>query len=201
VTRTLVAVAALLTSAAILAVGAAPTSATVSCNRFAATNGSDSAAGTSVAPYRTAQKLMDSLAAGETGCLGPGTYNESLRVNHGGQPGAPVRLTSTPGGQATVVGRLYVPQGSNDVVVSDLALDGRNTGNLPSPTVTPTASPSFATTSPTVTPESASRSDRSTGAQHTTSSSTGTAFTTAGDCRTARPTTTTASTSSLPAAP
>jgi hypothetical protein len=135
VTRTLVAVAALLTSAAILAVGAAPTSATVSCNRFAATNGSDSAAGTSVAPYRTAQKLMDSLAAGETGCLGPGTYNESLRVNHGGQPGAPVRLTSTPGGQATVVGRLYVPQGSNDVVVSDLALDGRNTGNLPSPTV------------------------------------------------------------------
>jgi parallel beta-helix repeat protein len=135
VTRTLVAVAAFLTSAAILAVGAAPTSATVTCTRFAATNGSDSAAGTSVAPYRTAQKLMDSLAAGETGCLGAGTYNESLRVNHGGQPGAPIQLTSAPGAQATVVGRLYVPQGSNDVVVSDLALDGQNASNLPSPTV------------------------------------------------------------------
>ena len=131
----LVAAAAFLLSSAILAVGAAPTSATVTCNRFAATSGSDSAAGTSASPYRTAQKLMDSLAAGETGCLGAGTYNESLRVNHGGQPGAPIQLTSAPGGQATLVGRLYVPQGSNDVVVSDLALDGRNASNLPSPTV------------------------------------------------------------------
>ncbi len=78
---------------------------------------------------------MDGLAAGETGCLEPGTYNESLRVNHGGQPGSPIRLVSAPGGQATIVGRLYVPQGSNDVVVSDLALDGRNASNLPSPTV------------------------------------------------------------------
>jgi parallel beta-helix repeat protein len=135
VTRTLVAAATLLLSAAMFAVGAAPTSATVTCNRFAATTGSDSAAGTSAAPYRTAQKLMDSLAAGETGCLAAGTYNESLRVNHGGQPGAPIQLTSAPGGQATLVGRLYVPQGSNDVVVSDLALDGRNASNLPSPTI------------------------------------------------------------------
>jgi parallel beta-helix repeat protein len=135
VTRTLVAAAAFLISAMTLAVGAAPTSATVACDRFAATSGSDSAAGTSAAPYRTAQKLMDSLAAGETGCLAPGTYNESLRVNHGGQSGAPIQLTSAPGGQATLVGRLYVPQGSNDVVVSDLVLDGHNTSNLPSPTV------------------------------------------------------------------
>ena len=129
------AAAAFLLTAAILAVGAAPTSATVTCNRFAATNGSDSAAGTSAAPYRTAQKLMDSLLPGETGCLAPGTYNENLRVNHGGQPGAAVQLTSAPGGQAKLVGRLYVPEGSNDVVVSDLALDGRNASNLPSPTV------------------------------------------------------------------
>src|SRR4029079_19831949 len=55
--------------------------------------------------------------------------------NHGGQPGAAVQLTSAPGGQAKLVGRLYVPEGSNDVVVSDLALDGRNASNLPSPTV------------------------------------------------------------------
>jgi parallel beta-helix repeat protein len=131
----LVAAGAFLLSSAILAVGAAPTSATVTCNRFAATSGSDSATGTSAAPYRTAQKLMDSLVAGETGCLGAGTYSESLRVNHGGQPGAPIQLTSAPGGRATLVGRLHVPQGSNDVVVSDLALDGRNASNLPSPTV------------------------------------------------------------------
>jgi parallel beta-helix repeat protein len=135
VIRTLVAAAAFLLSAAILAVGAAPTSATVSCNRFAATSGSDSATGTSASPFRTAQKLMDSLAAGETGCLAPGTYNESLRVNHGGQPGAPIQLTSAPGGKATLAGRLYVPQSSNDVIFADLALDGRNASDLPSPTV------------------------------------------------------------------
>jgi parallel beta-helix repeat protein len=135
VTRTLVAAAAFLLSAATLGIGAAPTSATLACTRFAATNGSDSAAGTTTAPYRTVQKLMDSLVAGETGCLAPGTYSESVRVNHGGRSGAPIQLTSAPRGQATLVGRLYMPQGSNDVVISDLALDGRNASDLPSPTV------------------------------------------------------------------
>src|SRR4029078_209906 len=112
VTRMLVAAAAVLLSSAILAVGAAPTSATVTCSRFASTSGSDSADGTSASPYRTAQKLRYSLAAGETGCLGAGTYNESLRVNHGGQPGAPIQLTSAPGGQAALVGRVLLPSRS-----------------------------------------------------------------------------------------
>jgi parallel beta-helix repeat protein len=128
-------VAALALTASVLGVGASPTAATVACDRYASTAGSDSAAGTASTPFRTAQKLMNSLTAGQTGCLATGTYTEDLRVNHGGSPGSPVRLTSVPDGRATIVGRLYVPDESNDVVFSDLDLDGTNASNLPSPTV------------------------------------------------------------------
>jgi parallel beta-helix repeat protein len=118
-----------------LGFGAAPGAATVACDRYAATTGSDAAAGSAAAPFRTAQKLLDSLSAGQTGCLASGTYGESLRVNHGGSQGSPIRLTSAPGERATVVGRLYVPAGSNDVVFADLNLNGANASDLPSPTV------------------------------------------------------------------
>ena len=133
--KLLLAAAATALAAAALGQAAAPATAGATCDRYAATTGSDAAAGTSGAPYRTAQKLLDSLSAGQTGCLVAGTYNESLRVNHGGAPGSPIRLTSAAGGRATVVGRLYVPDSSNDVVVADLNLDGTNASNLPSPTV------------------------------------------------------------------
>jgi parallel beta-helix repeat protein len=120
---------------AALGYSAAPTSATVICDRYAATTGSDSAAGTSTAPYRTAQKLVNSLTAGQTGCLLGGTYNEHVRFNHGGTVGSPIRLTSARGTRATVVGRMYVPDESNDVVVSNLTLDGINSSVMPSPTI------------------------------------------------------------------
>ena len=118
-----------------LGFGAGPGAATVSCDRYAATTGSDAAAGSAAAPFRTAQHLLDSLSPGQTGCLASATYSEDLRVNHGGSQGAPLRLTSAPGQRATVVGRLYVPAGSNDVVLADLNLNGANASNLPSPTV------------------------------------------------------------------
>lgn len=129
------AVAAAALAVFVLGVGAGPGAATVSCDRYAATTGSDSAAGSTAAPFRTAQKLLDSLGAGQTGCLASGTYSEDVRVNHGGVQGSPIRLTSAPGSRATVVGRLYVPAGSNDVVLADLNLNGANPSNLPSPTV------------------------------------------------------------------
>jgi hypothetical protein len=123
-------------TAIVLSFGATPSGAAVTCDRYAATSGSDSAAGTAAAPYRTAQKLADSLSAGQTGCLVAGVFNESLRLNHGGSPGSPIRLTSAPGGRATLVGRLYVPDTTNDAVFADLNLDGTNAGNLSSPMVT-----------------------------------------------------------------
>jgi len=133
--RIVLAAAAAALGVMFLGYSASPTSATVTCDRYAATTGSDSAAGSASAPFKTAQKLIDSLTAGKTGCLGAGTYNESLRFNHGGSPGSPIRLTSAPGGRATVVGRMFIPDGSDDVAVAELNLDGRNASNLPSPSV------------------------------------------------------------------
>jgi parallel beta-helix repeat protein len=109
---------------------------TVNCDKVAATNGSDSAAGTADAPYRTAQKLSDSLLAGQTGCLHAGTYDEDLRVGHGGRDGAPVTIRSYPGERARLLGRLWIARGADYVTIAALDLNGVNPEyNLPSPTV------------------------------------------------------------------
>jgi parallel beta-helix repeat protein len=44
------------------------------CDLYAATNGSDSAAGSRVQPVRTAQRLVKALHSGQTGCFRAGTY-------------------------------------------------------------------------------------------------------------------------------
>ena len=134
-TRVLLIAATAVLGAAALAYVATPASATTTCDRYASTTGNDAAAGTAAAPYRTAQKLADSLSAGQTGCLLGGVFTEDLRINHGGAVGSPIELTSAPGNRATLVGRLFIPDSSNDVVVSDLNLNGRNASTLPSPTV------------------------------------------------------------------
>jgi parallel beta-helix repeat protein len=46
-----------------------------------------------------------------------------------------VTLRSFPGERAKIVGRLYVPRGSDHVTIADLDLDGTNASHLPSPTV------------------------------------------------------------------
>ena len=122
--------------AAALAAALAPAArAAVTCDRYASPAGDDAAAGTAAAPLRTAQKLVSGLTAGQTGCLLPGTYSEDVKVASGGAPGAPITLAAGPQGGATLVGRLWVSDSANDVVVRDLTLDGRNGGNLPSPSV------------------------------------------------------------------
>jgi len=126
-------VAATLPAAGVL--GSHPAEAVSTCSLVASPTGSDSASGAEAAPFRTPQRLIDALGAGQTGCLRAGTYAQSLRFNRGGAPGAPITLTSYPGERATVVGRVYIPSGSNSVIVSGLTLNGKNTSNLPSPTV------------------------------------------------------------------
>src|SRR5918997_3911694 len=59
----------------------------VECDRYAAQTGSDSNSGTYSAPYKTAEKLVRSLSAGQTGCLRGGTYTEGdnrVTVSNGG---------------------------------------------------------------------------------------------------------------------
>jgi parallel beta-helix repeat protein len=106
------------------------------CNLVAATTGSDHNRGTLARPLRTAQRLADKLRAGQVGCLRGGVYREDVKVKHGGHSAAR-RLTveSYPGERATLVGRLYLPHGSNYVTIARINLNGRNRGSLPSPTV------------------------------------------------------------------
>jgi hypothetical protein len=49
----------------------------VACDRYAATQGSDSAPGTRARPFRTPQRLADALHPGQTGCFRGGTYTFS----------------------------------------------------------------------------------------------------------------------------
>jgi parallel beta-helix repeat protein len=106
------------------------------CDKVASPTGSDNAAGTADAPFRTAQVLVDALGAGQTGCLRAGTYNENLTIRQGGRAGAPVTLRSYPGERARVVGRLWIARTAGYVTISSLDLDGKNPAeNLPSPTV------------------------------------------------------------------
>jgi parallel beta-helix repeat protein len=108
----------------------APASAAVICSKVAATSGSDSASGAAEAPYRTAGRLVAALNSGETGCLRSGVFQQDVTI---AEPG--ITLTSYPGERATLVGRLYIREGANGVVVTELNLNGANTAPLPSPTV------------------------------------------------------------------
>ncbi|HEX2127298.1 MAG TPA: hypothetical protein VHF45_12155, partial [Thermoleophilaceae bacterium] len=57
-----------------------------------------------------AQKLVDSLTPGQTGCLHGGRYAEHVRINRGGtSDSARITIRSFPGEQAELYGRLYVP--------------------------------------------------------------------------------------------
>ena len=108
-------------------------SAADSCDLVAAPNGSDSAAGTVASPFATPQKLVASLAEGQTGCLRDGSYGSADKQIKLATPNT--TLTSYPGEQAEVAGRMWISQEGDDVTVSNLQLDGRNPGDLPSPTV------------------------------------------------------------------
>jgi parallel beta-helix repeat protein len=129
--RAAVAIAASSFAIAVVALPATA-SASTTCDRVAATNGSDSAAGTVDQPLRSAAALVDVLAPGQTGCLRAGTYSSDQEIK---LETAGITLTSYPGERATLRGRVWVTDSSNGSTVSDLDLDGRNDRGLPSPTV------------------------------------------------------------------
>jgi hypothetical protein len=99
------------------------------CDNFASRHGSDGNRGTLRSPFRTPQKLVESLRPGETGCLRRGAYEmELLEVEKGGRNGAPIRLRSAPGEEARLVGIVQVNQDADHVVFSRLSFEG--TGDL-----------------------------------------------------------------------
>jgi parallel beta-helix repeat protein len=117
------------------------------CDKYAAVGGSDSAEGTDSAPFRTAQRLVDSLKPGQTGCLRSGTYTEAddtLTISGGGSFGRRVVIRSAPGERTTFLGRVYITEAGDYVTLRNLVLDGsygpkcasgETCSVLPSPTV------------------------------------------------------------------
>ena len=104
------------------------------CDRVAAGGGSDYGPGTPTAPFASVDRLASALGPGDTGCI-RGTVTVDERLTRGGRTGAPITLTSEPGQRGRVLGRLWLAQGADHIVVSDLDLDGRNPQRLPSPLV------------------------------------------------------------------
>jgi hypothetical protein len=111
----LAAVAAVAAIAPSAATAAAPTT----CTKVAAPTGSDSAAGTEAAPFKTVQKLTKSLASGQTGCLRAGTYGGSDIFLDKPDTG----LQSYPGERATLTTFLEVTSTAPRSRVSGLKID------------------------------------------------------------------------------
>src|SRR4051794_8436027 len=110
------AVAALLTSCGDARSSAqAPTppparAADVSCDLVAAPSGSDRAAGTTHAPFRSARHLVRRLRAGQVGCLREGRYVEDVSVRR-----SHVSLKAYGGERAVVQGRFWIARTADDV--------------------------------------------------------------------------------------
>ncbi len=123
---------AILATGAVVALAPAQQAAAApSCTKYASPTGSDTASGTETAPYRTAQRLADSLSAGQIGCLQPGATFGGVRFNRSG-----ITLTTAPGGaKATLLGMTSVPDAATDVVIENLVLNGRTSGSRVSPDV------------------------------------------------------------------
>ena len=120
-------VALILGSAPPHAASAAPSR--TKCDRFASPKGTDASPGTFARPYRTVQKLVETLGRGQTGCLRGGRYRQGeVTIRRNG-----IRLTSYRRERATLIGRLRV--NADAVTVTRLRLDGRNPRDLPSPTI------------------------------------------------------------------
>ena len=114
--------------------GAPVAGANVVCDRVVAASGSDTAPGTVAQPYASVQKLVNVLMPGETGCV-RGRVVGNAKMTRGGTSTARITVTSEPGQRGTIQGRLWLATGSDNVSFTDLDLDGRNTGRLPSPLI------------------------------------------------------------------
>jgi hypothetical protein len=78
---------------------------TASCTHHVATTGSDANAGTSLAAaWRTIGKALNTLSAGQTGCVHAGTYREDYNgAANNGSASAPITVKGAPGEARPVI--------------------------------------------------------------------------------------------------
>ena len=99
------------------------------CTRYAAPWGRDSGRGTKNRPFLTAQRLVDSLRRGQTGCLRAGRYERSegdyvVDLRRGG-----LHIRSFPGEHAQLVGIVMIRDGATGATLSQLDFEGTGTMN------------------------------------------------------------------------
>jgi hypothetical protein len=94
------------------------------CSAYASPSGSDGASGSALAPWRSAQFLVDHLSSGQTGCLFAGTYGSVVFAKGG------TSLISVPGQRATLLGYVWVQSSANGVTLRDLNIDGHDAAKV-----------------------------------------------------------------------
>jgi hypothetical protein len=96
------------------------------CTLWVSERGTDVNPGSVDAPFRSVQKLVNSLSPGQVGCLTPGSvFAEPVRI---GRPG--IELRTAPGRRATIRGGVRVLPGADNVVISSLVIQGADVGQL-----------------------------------------------------------------------
>jgi hypothetical protein len=97
----------------------------VACDRWASAHGNDRNPGTAKRPYRSVQRLVSRLAAGQTGCLAHGsTFTDRVIVI--GKPR--ITLRSGHGGRARIRSAIRIEPGARGVTISSLVVQGRGGG-------------------------------------------------------------------------
>jgi Divergent InlB B-repeat domain/Right handed beta helix region len=90
------------------------------CARVAAPSGSDTGAGTVESPFATPQRLVDSLAPGQTGCFRAGTYSfATLTLETAGITLAPYDSEAV-----TLAGAIKALPGAANSVIEGMTLNG-----------------------------------------------------------------------------
>ena len=120
---------ALSLAAAGVALPTGTATASTTCAKWAATTGNDAAAGTETQPFRSLGRLTAALQPGETGCLPAGKTFYAVEGNGvigagAGTATAPVRITSGPGGRATIKGQLWIKPVAHDLELTGLDFRG-----------------------------------------------------------------------------
>jgi Bacterial Ig domain/Protein of unknown function (DUF1565) len=93
---------------------AAPTATPNSSAFYVSPTGSDSAAGSSSAPWRTIQKAASALKAGQTAIVSAGNYGERVEIANSGTQTAPITLQVASGADVQLLG--FDLSGSNWVL-------------------------------------------------------------------------------------
>jgi len=110
--------------------GAAGESATsptnVRCDRVASPAGADRARGTLRFPYRTFERLAQSLRPGMIGCLRGGIYGDrsTQSIRRGGRPGRRITIRGYPHEHATVAGSVFIFDHADYVTISHIRIKG-----------------------------------------------------------------------------